>query len=177
MSNTCVCEVARIGSVGIRLTCLDSCFENIDDHRHVHDQCARPRCWVHVFDFCHDWTKYLQWWWQRRANLHQSAVHLSGMHQCWMHVSNTDGRTDRRRWYVCNLVCSTVGNWKNCRQTHWLKAMYVPKWRKNRCVRTIKNYKSEKWPLYELIHDILVWPSWNNLWCTNYSSVRTNTRL
>ena len=31
--------------------------------------------------------------------------------------------------------------------------------------------------LYELIHDILVRPSWNNLWCANYSSVRTNTRF
>ena len=45
------------------------------------------------------------------------------------------------------------------------------------CVRTIKNYNSEKWPLYELIHDILVWPPWNNLWCMNYSSVQTNTRF
>ena len=31
--------------------------------------------------------------------------------------------------------------------------------------------------LYELIHDILVRPPLNNLWCTNYSSVRTNTRF
>ena len=31
--------------------------------------------------------------------------------------------------------------------------------------------------LYELIHDILARPSWNNLWCRNYSSVRTNTRF
>ena len=32
-------------------------------------------------------------------------------------------------------------------------------------------------PLYELIYDISVRPPWNNLWCTNYSSVRTNTRF
>ena len=63
------------------------------------------------------------------------------------------------------------------RQTHWFKAMQVPYEGKNRCVRTTKNYKSEKWPLYELIHDISVRPQWNNLWCTNYSSVRTNTRF
>ena len=31
--------------------------------------------------------------------------------------------------------------------------------------------------MYELIHDILVRPPWNNLWCTSYSSVRTNTRF
>ena len=24
-------------------------------------------CIVHIFDFCHDWTKYLQLWRQRRA--------------------------------------------------------------------------------------------------------------
>ena len=49
--------------------------------------------------------------------------------------------------------------------------------KEKRCVRTIKNYKPTKWSLYELIHDILVRPPWNNLWCTNYSSVRTNTRF
>ena len=30
--------------------------------------CARARGCVHVFDFCHDWTKYLR-------DLHQSDVH------------------------------------------------------------------------------------------------------
>ena len=30
--------------------------------------CARARGYVHVFDFCHDWTKYLR-------DLHQSDVH------------------------------------------------------------------------------------------------------
>ena len=35
------------------------------------------------------------------------------------------------RLYVCNLVCSTEGKRKFRRQTYWLKAMQVPKWRKN----------------------------------------------
>ena len=35
-------------------------MERFNDHRHVHNQCARARGCVHVFDFCHDWTKYLQ---------------------------------------------------------------------------------------------------------------------
>ena len=45
--------------------------------------------------------------------------------------------------------------------------MIRAKMKEKRYVRTIKNYKSKKWPLYELIHDILVRPPWNNLWCTN----------
>ena len=35
----------------------------------------------------------------------------------------------------------------------------------------------QKWPLYEQIFDILSSPVVNNLWCTNYLSVRTNTRF
>ena len=41
--------------------------ERLNDHRHV-GHCARARGCVHVFDFCHDWTKYLR-------DLHQSDVH------------------------------------------------------------------------------------------------------
>ena len=35
-------------------------MERLKDHRHVHNHCARARGCVHVFDFCHDWTKYLK---------------------------------------------------------------------------------------------------------------------
>ena len=31
-------------------------MERLNDHRHVHNQCACARGCVHVFDFCHDWT-------------------------------------------------------------------------------------------------------------------------
>ena len=41
--------------------------ERLKDHRHV-GHCAHARGCVHVFDFCHDWTKYLR-------DLHQSDVH------------------------------------------------------------------------------------------------------
>ena len=43
--------------------------ERLNDHRHVgHCVHARVVVCVHVFDFCHDWTKYLR-------DLHQSDVH------------------------------------------------------------------------------------------------------
>ena len=40
-------------------------MERLNDHK-----TRSQRAWlciVHVFDFCHDWTKYLQRWRQRRA--------------------------------------------------------------------------------------------------------------
>ena len=30
-------------------------MERLNDHRHVHNQCARARGNVHIFDFCYDW--------------------------------------------------------------------------------------------------------------------------
>ena len=30
-------------------------MERLNDHRHVHNQCARAHGNVHVFDFCYDW--------------------------------------------------------------------------------------------------------------------------
>ena len=30
-------------------------MERLNDHRHVHNQCARARDYIHVFDFCYDW--------------------------------------------------------------------------------------------------------------------------
>ena len=42
-------------------------MEMLNDHRHVHNQCARARCCVHVFDFvmtgrniCNDGDKGVQ---------------------------------------------------------------------------------------------------------------------
>ena len=31
-------------------------MERLNDHRHVHNRCARARGYVHVFDFCYDWA-------------------------------------------------------------------------------------------------------------------------
>ena len=76
VAHTRVCVQLRGGN-NAKIRCefcsyLDSRFENIydterserlNDHSHVHNQfrtvCARARGCVHVFDFCHDWTKYL----------------------------------------------------------------------------------------------------------------------
>ena len=30
-------------------------MERLNDHRHVHNQCARACGYIHVFDFCYDW--------------------------------------------------------------------------------------------------------------------------
>ena len=45
-------------------------MERLNDHRHVHNQCARARGCVHAYDFVMTGQ-----WPQRRANLHQSDVH------------------------------------------------------------------------------------------------------
>ena len=29
-------------------------MERLNDHRNIHNQCARARGYVHVFDFCYD---------------------------------------------------------------------------------------------------------------------------
>ena len=73
------------------------------DHRRVHNQfrtlCARARGCVHVFDFV--MTR------QNISNDGDKGVQIcisptfiepsvyQGMHQCWMHVSDTDNCTDR----------------------------------------------------------------------------------
>ena len=96
-----------------------------------------------------------------------------GMHQCWMQVRDTDGRTDRHCWYICKLACSTVGKTDTLIKSH-----VGTKMKENPVVyELLKITNRKKLWMYELIHDILVRPPWNNLWCTKYSSVRTNTRF
>ena len=54
-------------------------MESLNYHRHVHNQCARAHGCVHVYDFCHDWTKVCDF-----ASVGRSLnlERLSGMHQC-----------------------------------------------------------------------------------------------
>ena len=89
-----------------------------------------------------------------------------------MHVRDTDGRTERRYLYICKLACSTVGKTDTLIKSH-----VGTKMKENPVVYELLKLQIAKLPLYELINDIMVRPPWNNLWCTNYSSVQTNTRF
>ena len=86
--------------------------------------CARARGCVHVFDFCHDWTKYLR-------DLHQSDVHwtyrlplnksLACINAGCTRISDTDDRTDRRNApvpLICLLTDVLDEKRKHSRQTH-----------------------------------------------------------
>ena len=70
-------------------------MERLNDHRHVHNQCARARGYVHVFDFCYDWmtaTKACKFASVGRSlNLERFSGNKS------LACINADGRTDRRR--------------------------------------------------------------------------------
>ena len=46
-------------------------MERLNDHRHVHNQCARTHGYVHMYLI----FVITGWWGQRCANLHQSDVH------------------------------------------------------------------------------------------------------
>ena len=70
-------------------------MEKLNDYRHVHNQCARGRGYVHVFDFCYDWmmaTKACKFASVRRSlNLERFSGNKS------LICIYADGRTDRRR--------------------------------------------------------------------------------
>ena len=70
-------------------------MERLNDHRHVHNKCARARGYVHVFDFCYDWmmaTKACKFASVRRLlNLERFSGNKS------LACISADGHTDRRR--------------------------------------------------------------------------------
>ena len=87
-------------------------MERLNDHRHVHNLCARARGYVHEFDFCYDWvmaTKACEFTSVRRSlNLER----LPG--------NKSSTRSHRQAPLICLYtgVLDTVGNRKFCRQTH-----------------------------------------------------------
>ena len=70
-------------------------MERLNDHRQVHNQCARACDYIHVFDFCYDWmmaTKACKFASVRRSfNLERLSGNKS------LACIYADGRTDRRR--------------------------------------------------------------------------------
>ena len=70
-------------------------MERLNNHRHVHNKCARACGYLHVFDFCYDRmmaTKACKFASVRRSlNLERFSGNKS------LTCINADGRTDRRR--------------------------------------------------------------------------------
>ena len=87
-------------------------MERLNDHRHVHNQCARARGCVHVFDFCYDWmmaTKACKFASVRRSFNLERFSGIKVWHASMLTVAPTGAATG---------VLDTVGNQKYCRQTH-----------------------------------------------------------
>ena len=70
-------------------------MKSLNGHRHVHNQCASARDYVHVFDFCYYWMMAIKACKFASVRRSLNLERLSGNKS--LACIYADGRTDRRR--------------------------------------------------------------------------------
>ena len=109
-------------------------MERSNNHRHVHNQCARARDYVHVFDFCYDWmmaTKACKFALVRRS-LNLEAIYI---------VERLSGI---KVWHASTGAADMFVNWRARHGSQEIKSIVGTKMKENPVVYELLKITNRK---------------------------------